>query len=288
MLKLLRRFVGISIISALFLFTSCNSNQSETYHYDEDDFNESYEDEEFDLDTDEKKSRYNTFSKEIELKKTKYLHAEIEFGAGEFYISSTSKNMANVHFYYEKEHWSPYIDFYYDIDTSSLDIRLKKDHDFSGNHKNKCKVLLNDDVEMDLTVAFGAGEGKLDLSEINLHKANFALGAGDFEIDFSNSSPVNIDVAAGVGSGIFDLSGKWKNNCIADFACGIGDLTIKIPRSTGVKVEVSGLLGDVDAFGLKKIGRRTYVNNSYKDSEFTIDIDIAGALGNIDLILEDQ
>jgi hypothetical protein len=50
----------------------------------------------------------------------------------------------------------------------------------------------------------------------------------------------------------------------------------------GVRVEAQGGLGEINAKSLQKEGE-AYVNDAYGDSEVTLDVDIQGGVGQINL-----
>ena len=55
-----------------------------------------------------------------------------------------------------------------------------------------------------------------------------------------------------------------------------------LPSEVGVKAKAEGGLGKIDAKGLKRQGD-SYVNGAYGDSDVTLDVDVQGGVGQINL-----
>ena len=62
----------------------------------------------------------------------------------------------------------------------------------------------------------------------------------------------------------------------------MGEATVRLPGEVGVRVEAQGGLGQINAQGLQKQGD-SYVNDAYGDSDVTLDVDIKGGVGQINL-----
>jgi hypothetical protein len=57
---------------------------------------------------------------------------------------------------------------------------------------------------------------------------------------------------------------------------------VQLPSKVGVRVEVKGRLGKINAEGLQREGE-AYINDAYGDSDVTLDVDIQGGVGRINL-----
>jgi hypothetical protein len=119
---------------------------------------------------------------------------------------------------------------------------------------------------------------------MKLTRLHLKAGAGDFTVNLANTSVPKLDIEAGVGEIKLDLSGKWSNNLEAKINGGIGEITLKLPRKTGVRVKVNGL-GSIENAGFTKQDGY-YVNEAYKKTEATLNIEINGGLGSVNLELE--
>jgi hypothetical protein len=55
-----------------------------------------------------------------------------------------------------------------------------------------------------------------------------------------------------------------------------------LPSEVGVKAKAEGGLGKINAKGLKRVGD-SYVNAAYGESDVTLDVDVRGGVGQINL-----
>jgi len=63
---------------------------------------------------------------------------------------------------------------------------------------------------------------------------------------------------------------------------GAGEVTVLLPSQVGVRVNAGTRLGRVNAQGLQQRGE-AFVNDAYGDSEITLEVDVEGGLGQINL-----
>ena len=133
-----------------------------------------------------------------------------------------------------------------------------------GSSKNEWDVRLNGGIPIKLEVDLGAGESRLDLSDIDLRSLTIDMGVGEMKLDLRGRCEQNLDVS---------IDG------------GIGSGTLYLPGDAGVRVRVDGGIGSVHAPGFNKSGH-VYTNDSYGKAPITIDIDIDAGIGSIDLRLD--
>jgi hypothetical protein len=108
---------------------------------------------------------------------------------------------------------------------------------------------------------------------------------GNLDLDGLDLTGLNLDV--GAGSTRVDLSGDWRRDLSAVVRGGAGEVTMLLPGQMGVRVNAGTRLGRVNAEGLRKDGE-AYVNGAYGDSDNTLEVDITGGVGQINLQLVQQ
>ena len=86
----------------------------------------------------------------------------------------------------------------------------------------------------------------------------------------------------GEGKTTVDLSGDYAKGFDATIEGGVGQATVLLPSEIGVKAKAVGGLGGINAKGLKKVGG-SYVNDAYGESDVTLDVDVRGGVGQINL-----
>jgi predicted membrane protein len=110
----------------------------------------------------------------------------------------------------------------------------------------------------------GAGEGRLDLGDLNLR---------------------GVDVEMGAGTLVLDLRGNPTQDYSVRVRGGVGEATVHVPKDVGISATASGGLGSIQVTGLEKRGDR-YVNDAEGRSGVRIRLDIVGGVGEIKLIAE--
>ena len=198
----------------------------------------------------------------IELGEAETVTLELRMGAGELDIHGGARELMDATFSYNVEKWKPRIR--YDVlgRKGLLKIRQGKSSGVPmGSTRNRWDISLNEDVPIGIKIDFGAGEGNLDLRELQLQSLDIDMGVGDLEVD---------------------LSGERQDDLRVDVDGGVGSATFYLPEDVGVRVRVDKGIGSVDAPGLQKDGS-VYTNKAYGTSETTIKISIDAGIGSITL-----
>ncbi|HEV2298365.1 MAG TPA: toast rack family protein [Candidatus Acidoferrales bacterium] len=110
------------------------------------------------------------------------------------------------------------------------------------------------------------------------------MGAGESELNLSGLQLENFSLEAGAGNATVDMSGPWKKNVSATFQGGVGSIRLKLPREVGVHVTIEGGLGSVSAPDFKRDGD-AYVNDAYGKSPVTLEVHVEGGIGSVNLEL---
>jgi len=202
-----------------------------------------------------------TETRTIELDKSEMVQVELKMGAGDLSVRGGSSNLMDGEFTFNRPSMKPEV--HYDASGFRGHLRIEEP---SGVHSNAGKyrwdVRLNDEKPVDLRVDFGAGEGRLDIGSMNLRSVAIHMGVGELRLD---------------------LRGTPKSNYSVDMRGGVGEATVYLPREVGIMARAKGGIGGINARGLEKRGDE-YVNNAYGHSKVTVDLDIRGGIGAINLI----
>jgi hypothetical protein len=127
-------------------------------------------------------------------------------------------------------------------------------------------------VPVDLTLALGATDSRIDLTGIALSRLRAEVAASDARITFGAPNPVTLQelaihsAAAGlrvsqlgnararsvrintaVGDADIDLSGAWSGEMSLDLHAMMGSIRLRVPTDVGVRMTISRLLGGLDA-----------------------------------------
>ena len=79
-----------------------------------------------------------------------------------------------------------------------------------------------------------------------------------------------------------DLTGDYDQDFDASLEGGVGEATVLLPSEVGVKAKAEGGIGKINAEGLQKDGD-SYVNDAYRVSDVTLNVDVQGGVGEINL-----
>lgn len=229
------------------------------------------------------------FERHIERDGINSASLEVNISAGELYFSGGSEGLLDTYIRYNRKDLEPELSEV-SSDTDHKNILIESDRDRSSrifnwggnNVRNEWDLKINPDVIYDMKINAGAGKCEFDLADTRISSFSLQTGASSAEVDLRNTSVEEINIKSGVGSLELDLSGERQNDLFADIKGGVGSVTIYVPDDYGVRFTASGL-GSVKADGFYREGRY-YQNDNYGKTDYTIDIDIAGGIGSVEVI----
>jgi hypothetical protein len=184
-------------------------------------------------------------------------------GAGELTVSGAADALMEADFSYNVSEWKPKVNYDVSGDTGELSIEQGSGEGgrLDSKARNEWDLRLNDEVPTDLNVEMGAGESDLDLDSLTLTGLDLQMGAGKTTVD---------------------LTGDYARGFDASIEGGVGEATVLVPSEVGVRVRAEGGLGKINAEGFQREGD-SYVNDVYGDSAVTLDVDVHGGVGEINL-----
>lgn len=196
--------------------------------------------------------------------KAEQVAVAIHMGAGELSVEGGAKELLDAEFDYNVAEWKP--DVRYEGEggfRGNLVIRQGRGSVSIGDVKNQWRLKLAGDIPLDLSVHCGAGENKLNLSNVDLRKADVHLGAGSVEMD---------------------LRGELKHDVNVDISGGVGEAKIRVSRDANVIASAHGGIGDIDVQGMEKVGGE-YVTEK-KTGKPTLRLNVKGGVGSIEIRAE--
>src|ERR687883_1806923 len=202
-------------------------------------------------------------SKSIQAENAQSVHAKLIMGAGELNLTGGADRLMEGDFSYNVADWKPKVNYDVSGDTGELAVEQGGDGGvrLGGSARNKWDIRLNDEVPTDLVVQMGAGESDLDLDSLSLTGLDLQMRAGKTTVD---------------------LTGDYARNFDASIEGGVGEATVLLPSEVGVRARAEGGLGKINAKGLQREGN-SYVNDAYGNSDVTLDVDVQGGIGQINL-----
>ena len=202
-------------------------------------------------------------SRSIQPEDAKTVRAHLIMGAGELKVGGAADALMEGDFSYNVADWKPRIDYEVGGETGDLTVEQGSGDDgrLGGGARNEWDLRFNDDVPTDLIVEMGAGESVLDLDSLTLAGLDLQMGAGKTTVD---------------------LTGDYAEGFDASIEGGVGEATVLVPSKVGVRVRAEGGLGKINAEGFQREGE-AYVNDAYGDSGVTLNVDVQGGVGSINL-----
>ena len=202
-------------------------------------------------------------SKSVDPKNAQTARAQLKMGAGELKVTGGADWLMEGDFSYNVSEWKPKVS--YDVRGKKGEFLVKQGRGvearLDGNVRNEWDIGFNEEVPTDLVVKMGAGESDLDLDSLAL---------------------TGLDLKMGAGKSTVDLTGDYAQGFDATIEGGVGEATVLLPSDVGVKAKAEGSIGKVNTEGLKRMGD-SYVNAAYGESDVTLDVDVRGGVGQINL-----
>ena len=202
-------------------------------------------------------------SQKVQPENAQTVRAHLKIGAGELNVSGGADALMEAEFAYNVADWKPDVSYDVSGDTGELSVEQGSGQDVrpGGDARNEWDVLFSDEMPTDLRVQMGAGESSLDLDSLTLTGLDLQMGAGKTSVD---------------------LTGDYTSDFDASIQGGVGEATVMLPGEVGVRARAEGGLGNINAKGLKKEGD-SYVNEAYGSSDVTLEVDVQGGVGQINL-----
>jgi hypothetical protein len=202
-------------------------------------------------------------SQKVQPENAQTVRAHLKIGAGELNVSGGADALMEAEFAYNVADWKPDVSYDVSGDTGELSVEQGSGQDVrpGGDARNEWDVLFSDEMPTDLRVQMGAGESSLDLDSLTLTGLDLQMGAGKTTVD---------------------LTGDYTSDFDASMQGGVGEATVMLPSEVGVRARAEGGLGNINAKGLKKEGD-SYVNEAYGSSDVTLEVDVQGGVGQINL-----
>jgi hypothetical protein len=202
-------------------------------------------------------------SKSVALQNAQSARAQLKMGAGELNLTGGADQLMEGEFSYNVADWQPKVS--YDVSGEEGELVVKQGSaegaNLGADARNEWDIRLNDEVPTDLVVQMGAGESDLDLDSLALTGLNLQMGAGKTTVD---------------------LTGNYAQDFEASIQGGVGEATVLLPSEVGVKAKAEGGLGKINAEGLQREGH-SYVNDAYGASDVTLNVEVQGGVGEINL-----
>jgi hypothetical protein len=202
-------------------------------------------------------------SKSVDPEDAQSARAQLKMGAGELNLTGGADQLMEGDFSFNVSDWKPKVSYDVRGDEGELVVRQggSEGSNLGGEARNEWEIRLNDEVPTDLVVQIGAGESDLDLDSLTLTGLDLQMGAGKTTVD---------------------LTGDYAQGFDASIQGGVGEATVMLPSGVGVKAKAQGGLGKINAEGLKRVGD-SYVNNAYGESDVTLNVNVQGGVGQINL-----
>jgi len=230
-------------------------------------------------------SRLHSESRLVEIGSARSVRVEIRMDSGKLKVAGGAEDLLNADFKYNVASWRPRIK--YELIDDHGKLAVEQPHGVRGAALGKVvykwDLRLRDDVPLDLSVKLGVGRSDLQLGGLSLETLDIQTEAGNVNADLVGSTSLTqLNVEQGAGNSEIDLTGRREKDLNVNIRSGVGGITMRLPTDVGVRVNIRHGIGKVNANSLTKKGK-TYVNEAYGRSNVTIDVDIIGGVGEINL-----
>lgn len=231
---------------------------------------------------------------------------EIRFGGGELDLSPGSENaVVTGTATYNLDELKPRIS-----SEGGRVLVTQGDFDFGtipnirGNVENRWELEIGT-APMNLTIAAGAYQGRMELGGLSLLRLRITDGAAENVLSFSEPNRVEMDTLtyetgasdvtlnglananfshlafrSGAGSYTLDFSGELQRNATVEIRSGVSNVTIIVPEGTAARLSYEGALLNVDARDGWQLSGGDYLLSG-EGSTITINVEMGA--GNLEL-----
>lgn len=259
---------------------------------------------------------FQILHREIDRTKEKTLSALIDVSFGNIILQRGDGNKIVSLDYEDDSEETDRLKVSYDIrdEEGVLKIRLKKsshvwgDDGSDDNHRRKLTVRLTTQIPISLDIELGAGQGDIDLSDLQLQDLKISTGASSVEVQcdkpneivaedvgiesgvskftatgLCNTNFKRLKFSGGVGAYRLDFGGSLQHDASAKIEVGLGSVNVTVPKQFPAR-----LLYDASFFSsfdlddeFFKTRSGVYETEDYKDSGNRLTIQIESGLGSV-------
>jgi len=201
----------------------------------------------------------------VELQGAKSVSASLKIPAGEIELSGGSSRLLDADFHYDPYEGTPWVHYTVVGDHGQLYLEQRENQVVHfGSTRNDWNLRLGGDVPLDVQLEMGAGKNTVRLDGLNVERLEVHMGAGEMNLYLAGLRATHFD---GIVEG------------------GAGQARIHLPKDVGARVHATGGIGAINARGLGRVGD-AYVNGAYGKTASTIELNVSGGVGEIDLTEE--
>jgi hypothetical protein len=198
----------------------------------------------------------------IEADTSNLLDVNLTMGAGDLKVGSGTQKFMQGYFTYNVPAFKPDVRYSSSGGVGNLTIEQPgKVHTHAGNVKYEWDLRFTENIPIDFSVRFGAGEAQLDLGSLDLRNVNIEMGVGQLHMD---------------------LRGHPKNSYNVHIRGGVGEAVVRLPSGVGLYADAAGGIGEIQVRGLRKRDNH-WENDAYASAPVKIRIDAQGGIGSIRL-----
>jgi hypothetical protein len=214
------------------------------------------------IDTGTRATRHD--SVHVERDASEFLRVNLNMGAGNLNVSrGAGGEFLDGTVIYDIDSWKPVVQYSASAGHGVLSVVQPASHQPNiGNLRYEWNLRLANDIPIDISVRFGAGDAKLKLGGLSLRSVEVEMGVGQLDLDLRGAPQRDYDVR---------IRG------------GVGEANVRLPRDVGVSAEARGGIGSIHTEGLRREGAH-WINDAYDRAKTTIHLDVQGGIGAINLI----
>jgi hypothetical protein len=257
-------------------------------------------------------SKHREFSRT----KEKELRVILDISFGSISIKQGEQDKIASIDYSEEEAAKQKLYISYDIssETGTLYIKLKESTHFWGNDDDRngqnrhLDITLSNAVPISFELELGAGEGEIDLTDLQVRDVKISTGASSVRMMCNKPNPIfaddisiesgvskftatnlsnlnfhNLKFSGGVGSYKLDFDGNLKQNAEVQIEVGLGSINVYVPRTIPAKLVyddnwLSSFKLDDD---FEKTRSGVYETGDFHDASKRLTIRLESGLGSV-------
>ena len=239
------------------------------------------------------------------------LAVDVKYDVGQLEVMRTSDDsLFSLDLQYDRRRYEPRFTFN-EGERSTMRLDVESNRGFGSPHgrDNDLTLRLSDKIPLDLNVAAGVSESRLEMAGLKIRRLRLRGGVGKTEVTFDkptgqvlnsldvesgvgeliihglgNAQVEQVDLKGGVGHTELDFTGELGTaNMRARIKVGVGAVRLTIPREADVEIEAEGsFLSNISAPSFERDGRK-YTHHG--DGGPKIRIEVQSGVGGVEVEL---